>query len=518
MPRTNFIDISSNESSPIQNHITNAFQPLNNNNNNTTFATSLDTSLALTFSPSTTIKTTLTLEPLTSSLAHRALSFSTSPSLPLEPHLYLSSLNEIPPRTKNLFPQVIFQGFSQTLPQPSPIDFEPSFPPINLSRNRKFLRALPTKWRLKVTAIEESKVPLDELIGNLKVSEVVLEKDWKAFKNKKEKYKSLALKAKKVSSEEEVSYSSSDEEYAMAVKDFKKFFRGRGNYFLQEMIENQRSQKDKKGLGFTEDRSLTREAKTGKLGQEDGKKPYMEPAEPIPSTRESACTNTGNRPPTETHEILGTKYLSSFVILDYLTKFDPKSTEGVFLGYSPNSNAYIILNKETMRIEESLNVRFNESPPPKSSCLVDDDIIGSQVIENQIEDRDDKENRPLNNKIVNIKESKDHPIEKVIGDYADRKSSSGVCTFMGCCLTSWLFKKQAALAISTTEVENRHVQVAHAFWVLHLNFSLHRPGHDSSKSKENRVSMVLRVVLQKMKCYELLHSKNEYTLMAEMEM
>ncbi|GKF78288.1 hypothetical protein Tco_0230758, partial [Tanacetum coccineum] len=37
------------------------------------------------------------------------------------------------------------------------------------------------------------------------------------------------------------------------------------------------------------------------------------------------------------------------------------------------------------------------------------------------------------------------------GDYVDRKSTSGVCTFMGCCLTSWFSKKQTALAISTTE-------------------------------------------------------------------
>ncbi|GKB11687.1 hypothetical protein Tco_0845610 [Tanacetum coccineum] len=40
---------------------------------------------------------------------------------------------------------------------------------------RKFLRALHPKWRAKVTAIEESKnlttLPLDELIGNLKVYE-----------------------------------------------------------------------------------------------------------------------------------------------------------------------------------------------------------------------------------------------------------------------------------------------------------------------------------------------------------
>ncbi|GKB39731.1 zf-CCHC domain-containing protein [Tanacetum coccineum] len=108
------------------------------------------------------------------------------------------------------------------------------------SRNhvRKFLRALPTKWRPKVTVIEESKnlstLPLDELIGNLKVYEVVLEKDLETSRNKKEKYKSLALKARKVLSEEEATSSdSNDEEYAMAVRDFKKFFRRKGKFVRQ---------------------------------------------------------------------------------------------------------------------------------------------------------------------------------------------------------------------------------------------------------------------------------------------
>nr|GEU31476.1 putative reverse transcriptase domain-containing protein [Tanacetum cinerariifolium] len=39
------------------------------------------------------------------------------------------------------------------------------------------------------------------------------------------------------------------------------------------------------------------------------------------------------------------------------------------------------------------------------------------------------------------------------GDYVDHKSTSGTCTFMGCCLTSWFSKKQTALAISTTEAK-----------------------------------------------------------------
>nr|GEV18906.1 uncharacterized mitochondrial protein AtMg00810-like [Tanacetum cinerariifolium] len=39
------------------------------------------------------------------------------------------------------------------------------------------------------------------------------------------------------------------------------------------------------------------------------------------------------------------------------------------------------------------------------------------------------------------------------GDYVDHKSTSGVCTFMGCCLISWFSKKQTALAISTIKAE-----------------------------------------------------------------
>ncbi|GJX60623.1 retrovirus-related pol polyprotein from transposon TNT 1-94 [Tanacetum coccineum] len=183
------------------------------------------------------------------------------------------------------------------------------------SRNhvRKFLRALPTKWRPKVTAIEESKdlstLPLDELIDNLKVNEV-------------------RLKVK------------------------------------------------------------------------------LEPDEWI---KDSGCLR----------HMTGNKYLfSSYKSIDgdYLTKFDPKSTDGVFLGYSPNSKAYIVLNKETLKIKESLNVKFDKSPPPSSPPLEDDDVLECEVLEKQEKVLEIKENEPLNEGIINIKESKDHPLETVVGN------------------------------------------------------------------------------------------------------
>ncbi|GKB01435.1 hypothetical protein Tco_0829479 [Tanacetum coccineum] len=53
------------------------------------------------------------------------------------------------------------------------------------------------------------------------------------------------------------------------------------------------------------------------------------------------------------------------------------------------------------------------------------------------------------------------------GNYVDRKSTSGICTFMGCCLTSWFAKKQTVLAISTTEAKDISVGKAfqQALWV-----------------------------------------------------
>ena len=51
---------------------------------------------------------------------------------------------------------------------------------------------------------------------------------------------------------------------------------------------------------------------------------------------------------------------------EYLTKFDPKSNEGIFLGYSTNSKAYRVFNLKTLVVEESMNVAFDESKPPLS--------------------------------------------------------------------------------------------------------------------------------------------------------
>ncbi|GJX87447.1 retrovirus-related pol polyprotein from transposon TNT 1-94 [Tanacetum coccineum] len=86
------------------------------------------------------------------------------------------------------------------------------------------------------------------------------------------------------------------------------------------------------------------------------------------------------KPTLDYFRVFGSKY---FILntKDYLTKFDPKSYESIFLGYSQNSKAYIILKKHTRKVKESLNVTFDEIPPPsKTSPLVDDDLDEDEAI------------------------------------------------------------------------------------------------------------------------------------------
>ncbi|GJU27933.1 hypothetical protein Tco_1166554 [Tanacetum coccineum] len=110
---------------------------------------------------------------------------------------------------------------------------------------RKFLRALPLKWRAKVTTIEKSKhlatLPLDELIDSLKVYEMVLDNDDVASKTTKEKVKSLALKTKvtgEQTSEDNDSQGGSEEDvdeeeaeaFNLMARNFRKFFRKEGHF------------------------------------------------------------------------------------------------------------------------------------------------------------------------------------------------------------------------------------------------------------------------------------------------
>ncbi|GKA07036.1 hypothetical protein Tco_0686260 [Tanacetum coccineum] len=80
----------------------------------------------------------------------------------------------------------------------------------------------------KFNTIITSLKALDESFSS-KNCEEVIKKDSEIVKSKREQSRSIALKARKESSDNDSSTSDSDnEEYAIAVRDFKKFFKRRG--------------------------------------------------------------------------------------------------------------------------------------------------------------------------------------------------------------------------------------------------------------------------------------------------
>nr|GEU74486.1 retrovirus-related Pol polyprotein from transposon TNT 1-94 [Tanacetum cinerariifolium] len=237
---------------------------------------------------------------------------------------------------------------------------------------------------------------LDELIENLKVHELIIKKDSEIVKAKGERI-SLALKGKKESSYEEcMTFKSEDEEYAMAVRDIKKFFKIRGRFVRQPRNDKKTFQRSRDDKNDTSTYILKRILIRAILGKTHYK------------------LLRGRKPTLENFKVFGSK---CFILntKDYLTKFDQKLYEGVFLGYSQNNKAYIILNKHTMKIKESLNVTFDEtSSPSKTSPLVDDELDEEEAIkvtkkknlENKIED----ETLEID-EVVNIKESRNHPLK-----------------------------------------------------------------------------------------------------------
>nr|GEW77765.1 copia protein [Tanacetum cinerariifolium] len=132
-----------------------------------------------------------------------------------------------------------------------------------------------------------------------------------------------------------------------------------------------------------------------------------------------------------------------------------------------------------MKVEESLNVTFDETHPPyKTSPLKDDELVEEEAIEDPKTFHLEAVKRIFRyikgTMHLGLCYPKGSGIETIVyadsdhaRDYVDRKSTSGVCTFIGRFLTSWFLKKQTALAISTTESEYVSAKMAcqQALWM-----------------------------------------------------
>nr|GEZ30487.1 retrovirus-related Pol polyprotein from transposon TNT 1-94 [Tanacetum cinerariifolium] len=120
-----------------------------------------------------------------------------------------------------------------------------------------------------------------------------------------------------------------------------------------------------------------------------------------------------------------------------------------------------------MKIKESLNVEFDETPPPsKTSPLVDDDLDKYEAIrvtekrnlENDIED----ETLEING-VVNIKESRNHPLENVIGNLYQRTLRSQAQN-----------QSNFFCFISTIEPKNVNEALKDASWIIAMQEELNQ--------------------------------------------
>ncbi|GJY82694.1 retrovirus-related pol polyprotein from transposon TNT 1-94 [Tanacetum coccineum] len=414
----------------------------------------------------------------------------------------------------------------------NPFETYVKYKDIDICRNhvRKSLRALPSKWRPKVTTIDESKdlskLSLDELVGNLKVYEVVLEKDLEIAKNKKENWSDSGDDLKK----EEIYLMAHSNEVRQRVKldpyewiqdsgctrnmtgnkdlfsSYKPFdggnmlfggntkrkiidkgtishnsltindvshvenlsfnllsigqicdkkcnvlfsetgskiikngitlgkgIRKNGLYFMK--MGN--SPKDALFLTSIDDTSTLWHRRLGhanmRLIQSLSSKELVRNLTKLKFEKHfcDAC-NVGKQVH-ENHKAKNMVSTSKCLELLHIDLFGPSAVQSyggnfytLVIVDDYSSKAYVVLNKETMKVEESLNVKFDKTPPPNSPPLVDDDLLKVDIIENQSKDLEVKENEPSNKQISNIKESKDHPLGTVIGNLNQRTLRSQV--------------------------------------------------------------------------------------------
>jgi hypothetical protein len=112
---------------------------------------------------------------------------------------------------------------------------------------------------------------------------------------------------------------------------------------------------------------------------------------------------------------------------DYRRKMDPKSDEGIFMGYSTNSRAYRVFNNRTQVVMESINVVVDgvvkeptlEVVPgveayPETSAQ--ENVIPEIVEEPETNSEDTELEHGETSKGPSIRIQKNHPQELIIGN------------------------------------------------------------------------------------------------------
>ncbi|GJV46689.1 retrovirus-related pol polyprotein from transposon TNT 1-94 [Tanacetum coccineum] len=199
---------------------------------------------------------------------------------------------------------------------------------------------------------------------------MIIKKDSEIVKAKVER-KSIALKAKKESSDEEcLTFGSKDEEYAMAVSNFKKFFKRRGRFVRQP-------RNDKKTFQRSRDDKNSKRGSWSDSGEEDDEK-----------VKDETCLIA---------------HASSEICLGVNLEPDEWIKDS---GFSKHMTG----NRKQFSTYKAYN-------------RVDDDLDEEEAI--KVTEKKNLENNILDktleiDEIVNIKESRNHPLENVIGNLNQR--------------------------------------------------------------------------------------------------
>ncbi|GJX20243.1 copia protein [Tanacetum coccineum] len=244
---------------------------------------------------------------------------------------------------------------------------------------------------------------------------------------------SSTLAKKESIDEDSLTFDSEDEEYALAVKEFNKFFKRRGRFVRQPRDERkllQRSRNDKNGKN---ERKCFRCRDPNHLIGVCPKFPRNNNQRAFIG---GAWSDSGGK--------LRKKRLRQILSCSSMRPMDRLRNQLGADEWIKDSGC-----SKHMTVEESLNVTFDETPPPpKTSPLEDDDLVEEEAIEvsktrplgNDLEDKSLE-----NNEILNIKESKSHPLENVI----ELKNINEALKY-----ESWVIAiSKPLLAISTTEAK-----------------------------------------------------------------
>jgi len=158
---------------------------------------------------------------------------------------------------------------------------------------------------------------------------------------------------------------------------------------------------------------------------------------------------------------------------EVLGKFNSKVFEGIFVGYSSNSKAYRIFNRSTLTIEESMNVKFEESNKFVKNVVdveinsLGEDLEKTTLKEVPIREAFEDEGPSKNNKKGYLQKQvqllskywkyvSSHPKELIIGEVSKgvstRFNAHNLCDFVA--------------FISHIEPKNIHEAEVDSYWLL----------------------------------------------------